>query len=76
MATITGLVLPVESDVDRVREIYLRRVPGAFWVDFGDFRWFKMETVYNIRFIPDIQNVAQNVRSICISYANLDIVVA
>lgn len=25
------------------RDLYLQKHPGAFWVDFGDFNWFRME---------------------------------
>ena len=63
MATVTGIALPVTSDASSVRDIYLAKSPGAFWVDFGDFRWFRMETILNVRFISGVQTVARNVRA-------------
>ena len=32
------------------KEIYLQKHPGAFWVNFGDFNWFRM-TVDKVRFV-------------------------
>jgi len=31
------------ADIEAARELYLAKHPGAFWVDFGDFNWFRME---------------------------------
>ena len=78
MATVTGVALPVASDAaTAVREIYLEKSPGAFWVDFGDFRWFRMETILNVRFISGVQTVAQNVcYSIRYSSAHSDVVLS
>lgn len=28
---------------DDMKALYLKKHPGAFWVDFGDFNWFKMK---------------------------------
>lgn len=36
--------------IDKAREFYLKKHPGAFWANFGDFNWFKME-VESIRFV-------------------------
>ena len=30
---------------------YLARHPDAFWVDFGDFSWFKMRSVATVRLV-------------------------
>lgn len=32
-----------DAEVARVRELYLKKHPGHFWVDFGDFDFFRME---------------------------------
>lgn len=32
------------------KALYLKKHPGAFWVDFGDFNWFRM-TVDKVRFV-------------------------
>lgn len=39
-----------KEEVTAARELYLKKHPGAFWVDFGDFNWFKMD-VKAIRFV-------------------------
>jgi hypothetical protein len=38
--SLTGTVkeLP-EADKAAAREVFLKKYPDAFWVDFGDFRW-------------------------------------
>eukprot|EP00578_Thalassiosira_sp_NH16_P006635 CAMPEP_0181109454 /NCGR_PEP_ID=MMETSP1071-20121207/18182_1 /TAXON_ID=35127 /ORGANISM="Thalassiosira sp., Strain NH16" /LENGTH=329 /DNA_ID=CAMNT_0023193145 /DNA_START=64 /DNA_END=1053 /DNA_ORIENTATION=+ len=36
---------------DAMKEIYLAKHPGAFWVNFGDFNWFRMEEIVDIRFV-------------------------
>lgn len=61
MVTLVGCVRSVEKEMDQIRDIYLSKAPRSFWVDFGDFRWFKMDHLYNVRYIPDIQNAARNV---------------
>ncbi|KAK1282275.1 hypothetical protein QJS10_CPB22g01263 [Acorus calamus] len=33
-----------ESDREAIRNAYLRRHPDAFWVDFGDFQFIRIET--------------------------------
>lgn len=42
--TIHGDVVPVpEMEIDVVRTSYLAKHPDAFWVDFEDFRFFRIE---------------------------------
>lgn len=38
------------EEIAKAKEIYLEKHPGAFWVDFGDFFFYRME-VENIRFV-------------------------
>lgn len=38
------------EEIEKAREFYLKKHPGAFWANFGDFNWFKME-VEAIRFV-------------------------
>merc|ERR1719502_2072501 len=33
------------------REIYMKKHPDAFWIDFGDFSYFKMDSIQSIRYI-------------------------
>ena len=39
-----------KDEVAKAKEIYLKKHPGAFWVDFGDFFWYRLE-VKAIRFV-------------------------
>jgi len=39
-----------EEEIAKAREIYLAKHPGAFWVDFGDFFWYRVEVEY-VRFV-------------------------
>ena len=36
--------------IDESKKTYLSKHPGAFWVDFGDFFWYRME-IEAIRFV-------------------------
>lgn len=44
----TTIVPPEESEA--VKEIYMAKHPGAFWVGFGDFKFYRME-VEDINFV-------------------------
>lgn len=47
-----GKVTLVPNDErDAVKAVYLAKHPGAFWVDFGDFNWFRMDEITDIRFV-------------------------
>ncbi len=51
--TISGSANQVPDDeVEGVRTVYLEKQPGSFWVDFGDFHWFKLDasSIVNVRF--------------------------
>lgn len=32
------------------RKHFMEKNPDAFWVDFGDFRWFVMDNIVSIRY--------------------------
>jgi len=36
---------------EAMKEVYLAKHPGAFWVNFGDFNWFRMDEIVDIRFV-------------------------
>lgn len=40
-----------EAEVGPLRDVYKARHPGSFWVDFGDFTWFKLEGIRAARVI-------------------------
>lgn len=40
-----------EDERDAAREVYKAKHPGAFWADFGDFTWFRMDEIVDIRFV-------------------------
>jgi putative heme iron utilization protein len=37
-----------KEEIAKAQEIYLKKHPGAFWVSYGDFQWYRM-TVENVR---------------------------
>ncbi|KAI3474497.1 hypothetical protein Pfo_029407 [Paulownia fortunei] len=44
IVTVQGDALPVtESNVEAIRTAYMTRHPDAFWVDFGDFQFLRIE---------------------------------
>eukprot|EP00775_Hariotina_reticulata_P007041 gene7041-7255_t len=57
--TLTGTAKPLpEADRAAAREVYLTKYPQAFYVDFGDFRWLRMETLKGGRFVGGFGRVA------------------
>lgn len=44
----TSIVPPEESEA--VKELYMKKHPGAFWAGFGDFKWYRME-VEDVNFV-------------------------
>jgi putative heme iron utilization protein len=38
------------AEKEAAKAVYLKKHPGAFWVNFGDFNWFRM-TVDKVRFV-------------------------
>ena len=51
--SMSGILTEVDAGeaTARARARYLARHPGAFWVDFGDFAWYKMTEVVAIRIV-------------------------
>jgi hypothetical protein len=43
-------LLTDEAEKEAARATYLVKHPGAFWVDFGDFDWFRMN-MEKVRFV-------------------------
>ena len=43
-------LLKDSDEIDKAREFYLKKHPGAFWANFGDFNWFRMD-IQAIRFV-------------------------
>jgi len=51
-ASLMGDIELVSKDeVPRLREMYLKKHPAAFWVNFGDFNFFRMKKLIDIRFV-------------------------
>jgi len=40
-----------KEERDSLKEVYLSKHPNAFWVNFGDFNWFRMDEIVDIRFV-------------------------
>lgn len=39
------------DEKEAAKAAYLAKHPGAFWVDFGDFNWFRMDEIESVRFV-------------------------
>jgi len=39
------------EEKEAAKACYLAKHPGAFWVEFGDFNWFRMDEIVDIRFV-------------------------
>jgi hypothetical protein len=47
-----------EADKAAAREVFLAKYPNAFYVDFGDFRWFRVEELTGGRYVGGFGRVA------------------
>lgn len=57
--TLTGVAKPLsEADKAAAREVFLAKYPNAFYVDFGDFRWFRVEDLTGGRYVGGFGRVA------------------
>eukprot|EP00877_Chromochloris_zofingiensis_P013304 jgi/Chrzof1/8227/Cz03g02070.t1 len=58
--TLTGTAKPLTDESERAaaRETYLSKYPNAFYVDFGDFRWFRVEDITGGRYVGGFGRVA------------------
>jgi putative heme iron utilization protein len=41
----------IDSEILAAKELYLSKHPQSFWVEFGDFTWFRMEEVLSARLV-------------------------
>jgi len=39
------------EEKEAVTAVYQKRHPGAFWVGFGDFTWFRLTNIKSIRYV-------------------------
>ena len=57
--TLTGVAKPLaDQDKAAAREVFLAKYPNAFYVDFGDFRWFLVEELKGGRYVGGFGRVA------------------
>jgi hypothetical protein len=50
--TLLGSAKPVaEAEIAAARALFLARHQGSFWVDFGDFTWFRLDDVVQGRLV-------------------------
>jgi len=40
-----------KEEKELLKDLYLAKHPNAFWVNFGDFNWFRMDDIIDIRFV-------------------------
>lgn len=49
---VIGNITPVpEQDIAAAKRLYLARHPDSFWVEFGDFTWFRMDQILSARVV-------------------------
>lgn len=58
--TVSGKVATLEGD-DAVaaKKAFLAKNPQSFWVEFGDFSWFRMDTVVTARLVGGFGRIKQ-----------------
>ena len=62
--TLLGSAKPVaEAEAAAARALFLARHAGSFWVDFGDFTWFRLDDVVQGRLVGGFAR-ARTVRNI------------
>lgn len=53
--TLTGTVV-MHKDKEStagIRDIYLKKHPDSYWVDFDDFRFFRMDSIDSVRYVTN-----------------------
>eukprot|EP01031_Cornospumella_fuschlensis_P034488 gene34489-41756_t len=58
--TLAGVINRVSDEAKRayLRELYLKKHPDAYWIDFGDFDFFAMEAIESIRYVGGFARAA------------------
>lgn len=58
--TISGTVCLLEDgNIADAKKVFLQKNPGSFWVEFGDFSWFRMENIATARLIGGFGRIKQ-----------------
>ena len=59
--SLTGVVkrIEAEEEIASMRELYRAKHESAFWVDFGDFSWYRMAELETVRFIGGFARAGQ-----------------
>eukprot|EP00741_Cyanophora_paradoxa_P013373 tig00020684_g12914.t1 len=47
-----------EEERQQLRDDYLKKHPDAFWVDFGDFSWFRMASIQEVSLVGGFARAA------------------
>ena len=58
--TVSGKVAILEGDdAAAAKKAFLAKNPQSFWVEFGDFSWFRMDTVVTARLVGGFGRIKQ-----------------
>ena len=58
--TVSGTVALLEgADVADAKKSFLAKNPNSFWVEFGDFAWFRMDSVATARLVGGFGRIKQ-----------------
>ena len=56
----SGTVALLEgADVADAKKAFLAKNPNSFWVEFGDFAWFRMDSVATARLVGGFGRIKQ-----------------
>ncbi|CEM04601.1 unnamed protein product [Vitrella brassicaformis CCMP3155] len=56
--SLVGTMTRVTADETApLKEAFLRKHPEAYWVNFGDFKWYRMDEVVGLRFVGGFARV-------------------
>ena len=70
--TLTGTARELSgAEQEAAKQTFLKRNPDSFWVNFGDFSWWRLEELVSVRFVLGFAQAGQ-VGLACLSSAVVD----
>ena len=58
--TVAGRMALLEgADAADAKKAFLAKIPQSFWVEFGDFSWFRMDSVVTARLVGGFGRIKQ-----------------
>ena len=58
--TLTGTARELSgAEQEAAKQTFLKRNPDSFWVNFGDFSWWRLEDLVSVRFVLGFAQAGQ-----------------